>query len=778
MNESFLLENGQPDLACLVQALNRCAPSMQGGVEFLDQVRDCNGPGDSFDGRKHDTSDDPNGKAFPWNNASNCKPHTADDIINELSARDLTAFWRSMIQRGAGTSDEAGYAVALVEHLVFGPMMAKLDKEVELSSQFRHGRGWCILAPRWITEFGLKRYELKMTTLEAMAQAAQQQIEQLQQNPEAAARIPPDAQAQLYQASQAVILISDPTLEAAALDFLRGLYDRYVMTSVKEKFLDRVPKLSDKRLRKVLSDLRAKKMATVPVPYLCRDEPEVSALEPWREVCLPTELTDTNEIIFHLEFLNPNTLDARILNADYDPKWVEAAKKQKKTFQTNALPTRSKPQGLSLLANNNTAATSEQVGTTQPMVCVIHAVYKALDEDGIPCAYCTTFHADVKGDDKNKPLVAKHETVDTMNGDLLYVDLVFEWRARSVASSRSVPEMVATQQKLIKDVLDQIIDRGSVTILPPVNVYESPTGVKYEFGPGAQNYVRQGREPSFMQMPTGQGMTDGVAVYREVKKQVDNRFGLMSDDVPVPRLQTLQEKNVRRFLIAWTRAFQIVLALYQKHGDDKEFSRITGAPEGWLEARRDETGALSALLDFDVRELDSEMFIEQIKAMEETVIPKDTMSTVDNAKWTAIKSRGIMGPRVARTFLRPLADASQALQEKAELQVHKMYLGTPPMLLDKDDPSAAGLLTATTKAVMNNPKFMLALTPEALQAVAGEQTQMVMLNMQKAGMQPQPDPLFSKLLMDWVENLKFIGVTQQKNKQIGRTGVDPGAGQS
>lgn len=107
MNESYLTPNGQPALDLLASAFQRSAAPITGSLDWLDQIRDCNGPTDSPDGRKHDIPNDPNGKAFPWPGASNCKPFTADDVINELSARDLAAFWRALIQRGAGTSDES-----------------------------------------------------------------------------------------------------------------------------------------------------------------------------------------------------------------------------------------------------------------------------------------------------------------------------------------------------------------------------------------------------------------------------------------------------------------------------------------------------------------------------------------------------------------------------------------------------------------------------------------------------------------------------------------------
>lgn len=789
MNDSFL-QNGQPDLTAINQAFIRCAPPMPGGLDWLDQVRTCNGPGDSFDGRKHKTKDDPNSKAFPWENASNCKPYTADDVINELTARNLVAFWRSMVQRGAGTSDEADFAVALVEHWVFGPMLAKLDKEVELSAQLMLARGWCVLAPRWKIEFGRKRYELKLADIQAQQDAAAQQLLAIQKlPPEQQAQLSGDQLAQLSKQAQLVSIILDPTLTADAKDFLRQWYDTYVRAQVPEPYWPRIPKANDKQLNRVLAGLRSQEQrAIVGIPYLCRNELEISALEPWREVCLPNEVTDAQEVIFQLEYVSPTTLQGRVLSDGYTQAWVDEVVKKKQTvFNWSQLPVRAQPLGPDKLLAGGPNPTPNQPpmpDNENGMICIVHAVYKALDEDDIPAAYCTVFHPDVK-ELKGEPLFGKHELVEEINGELPYVDLVYEWRNRAITSSRSVIEMVATDQKLIKDTFDQIVDRGSITIMPPINTYESPTGASYsingpaigdlEFGPGSQNrFRRKETAAEFMSPPSGQGMADGVEVYRAVQKKVDNRFGLMSEDVPPARIQTLQEKAVRRFLIAWTRAFIHGLALYQEHGDDKEFARITGAPDGWLDERRKTPGALSALFDFDVRELDSETFAAIVTAMDTSVIPMDTMNVIDRSKYIAWKSRGFCGPRTARQFLRPLPDASQALQEKAENQVLKMYAGIPPMLIDKDDPTASGLLDFTKQTVLGNPKFVAALTPEALSAVAGEQLPLILAQIRQAGIEPRPDPLFSQLLLEWLKNLTFIGVTQQRNKQIGRQGVDGG----
>lgn len=762
MSDSFLKPDGKPDVDCLLQAFTRSVPPMQGGTQWLDQVRDCNGPGDSADGRKHADPTDPDSEAFPWENASNCKPFTADDVINELTARDLAAFWRAMVQHGMGATEEATYAVALVEHLVFGPMMASLDKEVELSAQHKSARGYCILAPRWKTKFALKRYELTVEYI--TAQAAN--------NPES---LP----------AKMLFALPDPTQDEAVKSYLREWYKIYTTSQIPKQFADRIPAIKDKQLVKIIAGLRSEKQsASVVIPYLCHNGLEISALEPWAEVVIPNEMTDVQTLLYHIEYVSKSELDGRVIGEGYSKEWVEEAKKKAGSVATGQLPVRAKLLGLSGLlggsAGGRNASQSSPIpgNAANALVEIIHAVYLTVDEDDVPVAYCTTIHRDIKGGGNNAegkaiPAFAKHEMVETINGELAYVALVREWRSRSITASRSVIEMVATQQKLLKDVQDQIVDRGSITIAPPVNVYESPAGVEYQFGPFVQNYVKVGKEPQFMQMPSSAGMADGVEVHNMVRKQVDNRFGLMSDDVPAPRMQILQEKDTRRFLCGWTMAFVQGLALCQQKMDDAEFARITGAPSGWLDERRNNPNLLTAVFDFDVRELDSEQFIEQVKAMNTVVIPNDVLGVIERGNYAAWMAQGIVGPRVAKRFVRPVAAASGALREQAELQVLKMYAGTPPKFLDKDDPTASGLLNFTIETVMNNPNYIRALDDEALQAVAGQQAQQIVQQMAQNGIQRTPNPLFSGLLVKWLENLKFIGITQQRNKQIGRQGVDP-----
>ena len=101
----------------------------------------------------------------------------------------------------------------------------------------------------------------------------------------------------------------------------------------------------------------------------------------------------------------------------------------------------------------------------------------------------------------------------------------------------------------------------------------------------------------------------------------------------------------------------------------------------------------------------------------------------------------------------------------------KMFAGNPPNFMDKADPTAAGLLQNVQQIVTQNPTYLRALTDDALATVAGPQAGQLA---QQLG-QRNPDPRFSELLTKYLQNLKFIGVTQPENQQIGRMGVNPQA---
>lgn len=745
---AFLTDDGLPNLSELITTFQRCAPTCSGGLAWLDDVRFCRWSGQSADGRKYDVKDDPLGGAKPWNGASDCRPYVVDDIINETKDTLSEAFWRALARPGMANDEAGAYAVALADHLIWTKLYGRLVREVELSAQYAKHYGWYVLAPRWRREVGLKRKEVTLAQIQAEA-----------------AQAPPESPLALLPAQ-----ILDPSLEEAAVNFFQGWYDAYVRAQLPEDLRARAPQTKRGTVQRVVRELRSQGRSSAPLPVLTRNEAEVCALKPWDEVFLPPEVVDEQTIVFQREWVSEEMLRGRILTEDYSAAAVEAAVKFKGQGTANVLPTGTEGQALRTLTGARAVYAGPSGDDKTGLIEIVHAVYWATDEDDVPAAYLTTFQPQVQSLSAGNTAAAwlHHDLVDTVHAELPYVAGTNEWWCRAIAASRSVPETAHTDQNLVKGFLDGIIDRSSFTLMPPLNVYEDPLTAPPDLSPGGRNYYLKGREPYFMDLPGGQGLVDGLEALKVVSARLDNRYGLMSPDVAAPRIQTHQAGDVRRFLLTWTRALQQLLCLCQQHMADEEFARITGAPDGWLEARRQMDGLLACALHFDVRELDPELLMKQIEAVNKTVIPSDTLNIIDRPKWIQVQLRGI-NPAWARELARPVADASQALRDKAQLEVLKMFAGNAPTPLDKDDPTAEALLQNTVQIVQSNPNYLMSLSDEALIALAGPQTARLLA--QSLGAARQPDERFSALLTEWLKHLQFLGVTQVENKAIGRQGA-------
>lgn len=767
-NPQFLNDDGTPNLSMLSTTFQRCGPSVAGGLAWLDNTRFCRWDRQWVDGKKHDVPNDPKGAAFPFDGASDVKPMIVDDIVLERAAMKFSAFWMAQAHpAGVGTDNEAGgYAVALKEHLMFDPSRFQaLIREVELSANYEEHYGWMLLAPRWKRELGVRRQKVTMENIQAAAQQAaqarmQQQAQAAQGGQQAA---PSDGSTPGLELLP--MMIMDPAQEDQAVAFLQEWYDGYVKAQLPEDMQERAPQVTAAQARKVVKSLRTTGQGIAPLPYLAKDEPEIVALKPYDEAFIPPELTTANEIVFQIERTHEVDLRNRVITEGYDEAWVDKVVKLKGALTAAPMEIRSTPVGIGGLIGG---ASSSPVFSAQPtlnnsMIEIVHAVYHGIDEDGIPAVLCTTLHLQVNDS------YGLHEIVEGSEGELPYTYGAREWWCRSVTASRGVPEKAHTQQNVIKGLIDSMIDRSSITTMPPLNVYESPTGHKYAFGPGVKNYVKMGREPKFMEGLNPGGMEEASEVLKTIKGILDNSHGLMSGDVSPARLQMSQQIATMKFLSTWNMAFQIMLNLCRVHMEDDQFADITGAPSGWLDAHRDDTDCLSCQFSFDVRELDPELSMKRIEAMNNIALPNDTLGVINRAAWASYMVRAILGSRASKMMVVSQPDASQALSDKAELQVLKMFAGNQPALIDKMDPTAPGLLQATQKNIMANQTYLRSLNDDALAAVAGPNAQQIA---QQLGNQRTPNDQFSGTLMDWLKNLQFIGVTQVQNRQDGRTGVN------
>lgn len=289
---------------------------------------------------------------------------------------------------------------------------------------------------------------------------------------------------------------------------------------------------------------------------------------------------------------------------------------------------------------------------------------------------------------------------------------------------------------------DATIDWVSIGVTPPVNVYDDPKVLKYKIAPAVQNLVRMGREPQFMQVPSS-----GVPICLETLDRSERRraayFGTSHPEIPTEQTQMRAARVVQRFLSMWVAAFRQVLALCQQYMPDAEFSDVTGAPQGWLDARRAQPELLTADLTFDVRELSEELTLKRLDTVNKTILPSDAQGIIDRAKWPAIQLRAV-NPRWARELVVPTAAASQQLYSQVENDISQMFLGNPRQMVE-NDPTAETKLKFAMQVVQANPNYQKAL---------------------------QEGGRFTELMQLYAKNLQF-SVTEEWNKTVGKIGVDP-----
>lgn len=713
-----------PDVSKILAELDRCPLKDSGdsSLAAVDEIRFCNPDGRSPDGKKRNQPGKP---AFPWDGASDSQPLLADGIINERTALLISAFWRAAVKAKAGDDEASQFAVRLVGHYLNEALVTRMFQEVALSANHLEHYGVVVLHPCWEREVTLRRVKVTLEEVLTIAQKAHESEPQIG-----------------LENTQAYLM--DPTQEDNAVAVIQYLYSKVVTTKSGE---NSPPDLKVSAARKLVRALREKGEGELPVPVVSREEPAVYALRVRDEIWIPTDTTDLQEarIIFQRVWMTEASLLAKAAEG-WNPQWIEEAIKTKGQSLDN---------GVTLMGSSPRSASGSVLaadGATPKtdLIEVLYATYRAVDEDGVPGIYQTILSKHVpqpKGEDrKGGGLYAKSELISYSHGRYPYIGGRAEHWSRQFLASRGVPEVVRSWQNEAKAMDDSFVDFLSMAVLPPVNIPPGPGGKDYKFGPAVKNTVQPGREPQFMQIPVS-GAPYALNGRERLEKRVNNHFGLMSADVPAPRWQQTQALKATSFLLLWSAALQQMVSLAQQYLPDAEFARITGAPVGWLDQRRDRFGLMAITLSFDVRDLDSELTLKKIEIVNKAILPADAAGVIDRTKWTEMQLRAV-DPVWARDLVMPAAAASEQLWNQVRNDIAQMALGNEAKYVE-NDPTAATKLQYADQIVKANPQYQ--------------------------GQLAQPGR-FSELMQKYVANLQF-SMQQQQNRQIGRIGVQPEAPQ-
>jgi hypothetical protein len=626
--------------------------------------------------------------AFPWDGASDTRIPLADEVVNGLVDVCSTAFWRSML-RVAPTNvrnlDTAVTAHSLMDWVMNQKLYTDMTREVELLSQYLWTYGWAGVHVSWQQEIGQKE---QYVTVEQLMQIA-------------------------AQSPQGSVLADLPNL----------LANPDATDQLAELLMAAFPNLKKRKALECVKDLREEGECEIYVPTLVKNSPSVAALAPYDELAFPPETTDIQSarVVFRRCYMTEIEVMQHVETDDWDEEWAKQAIATRGRFSNFSDYT------YTIGLTNNAVLDREN------LIEVVYAYQKALDEDGVPGVYCTVFCPQVGN------AWGKFELIDYEHGQYPFIVWRSEVIHRKIVESRGVPEICSTWQNEIKAQRDSIFDYTSLNTIPPIQVPKTRGG-NLRLGPAVQIPVLRPGEISFMQPPAREPSV-AFNLIAAIETQVDRYFGRPTEKVPPALTQMRQQRLVNNWLHGWTEAFRQVLSLTLQYTGPEEVARITGSNVP-LSTNVQE---FDVSLKFDVRELQTDLVTEKLKALSSLVLPLDSVGVVDRTKLVGLALRAI-DPTLANELIMQAGPASQKMFDETNDELGLMSLGNPPKLRE-NDPTAQARLNFAQQILQANPKYQ---------------------------QQAQQDPLFQANLQKYVENLQF-SVQQQQNAVTGRLGVQPGA---
>ena len=489
--------------------------------------------------------------------------------------------------------------------------------------------------------------------------------------------------------------------------------------------------VNPKDVKKAVRELRKDGHANIPETFISKNQPLIVALKPYDEISFPPETIEIQKarVVFRRTYVNEVELRSMAQIEGWSDTFVEQAVNcagmQSQFNDPNLLPA--------------AALINFQVSRQDNLIELVYAYSRLIDENGIQGIYQTIFCPQAGSQD-----YASHGLLGYAHNKYPFVIYRRERTRRAIMESRGVPEIAQTDQEEIKAQHDAIRDRTAFTTLPPILVKKRLGGIN-KIAPGIHLPVTSADDYRFMPTPTGDATT-AFSLIDRVEMNHASYFGLPHPNIMPQKTQTTQQFIINNWLDVWSESFSMVFSLMLQYMQPEEIESITGKP------LPQNMSTVSNMFDFqvkyDVRELDTNFVIEKLKAITQFVLPLDAGGVIDKNKLVKAAVEAI-DPDKAKELIINTGTASQLLYKNIQSDLGLMMLGNEAQYVE-NDPSAATKMQYLQDIMGKNPKAQQAM---------------------------QQDPHFRAMLENYMKNLQ-MSISQQQNKQIGRTGVTPVAEQA
>lgn len=675
------------------------------------EVRFCEWDGQSADGRKHGTSEEP---ALPFEGAPDSRIPLVDLNINDKVTLVKTAFFRAQIQAvpvEPNDTANAANTTTLLRWLRDREMRRELRVEVELAAQYMYGDdpGIVVVEIKWWQDTMLKKRQLTFEDLAGLYVTGEQ-------NPDAVA---PD----------------DPRLEEAMLADFQDL----ATNALREReFLDWLGTafagVSDRALKRAVRELRKTGQAELPVPVIRENRPSVSAMRYMEDIFFPGGTADLQRarMIHRREWLNETELRERVVTQGWDADTVEEIiERGKGQSMADSSTLRQHQFGGVSLSNPGS-----NVDEHQYLYEIWWSYERRPDEDlGVPGIWCTIWNVTLRDE------YLKCELIDYDHGKYPFESGTRERVGRQITESRGLSRPIETHQNEVKTQRDARGTHIQLAATPPSKVKASRGAVELILGPNAQNPVQRMDDWELVNMPSF--TQDSVEMERTTKAESDEYCGRMTPSGDPNRVALIQQGDVDNFSALWNAVFEQVLALCQQYYTPQEFARVTGDDMQPVAMNSEDIrGGWDVMIEIDARDLNMEFALKKLDGFGK-LLSYDSGGQFDRAPWLESVSASI-DPVLARKSIRSADNVTQKEIEATKNALSQMATGIEP------DMPVKGI----------NAQLRMQTLMQQMQTSP------------RLGKQYGADENF-KALVDNYQKYLTQQVTQEQNKTVGRVGTAP-----
>lgn len=698
LDESTLRTDAGPNLKAMQAELTRACDNAVDRMEDLsrdENVRFARWNGQRDDGRLPDLVD--GRPAEPWPRASDTRVHLADSIVVDQVALMKAAERKARLTvRGTESGDfgPAGKVQLYLDHLRNTRLRSKVAAEAEIAANWRQTHGRAVMAVTWHQEWA-REYETVELSMLAEASEAD-----------------PAGPAALLLAS---LYEPDKDVRKAAAVLLTQLY----------------PDLDRGEAHRQLDALRKTGAMEVPVRYTRLNEPQWTALKPWRDVFFPLNTEDAQNArwIAWRRVFNRAQVEEKAISELWPEDFVAAVLK---TVSATVLDT-------SAAAGANRQVFRDTEEEMEGLYEVFYFYYTHTDETGVPCKYRTVMSPHVKAEGGEIPH-GPDEPLGYKHGLYPFVFMRRERPDRMMEETRGVAEIAATAQMEVKSLRDARVNQTELYLQPPTIRPEREVGLPLKIRPRGE--IGERRAQATRQWEVRNTAQAAEPVENAARRDVDQYFA--RDRVENPARASLHDQALAD---DWCGELQecwaMTLQLSQQFELEAVFTRIVGGkPKPFTVTREEIQGRYDIQLYFNTDTLDPERMKAKISLVKDILQPMD--------RWGVLNFAPALSGIAAYLFPEYADQMVQDVEQASEREV-------------KDEQSNWALIMAGEEPQMAEAGQNFQLRLEWLKNKLAQPSA-------QARLQNLPDS--AELVMRRMQHLEFQ-LQQRDNADTGRVGVPP-----